>query len=345
MTGIVWKDPAVVLTLVGNAACATINGLSPTAGDAYVVTDASTITLGSISTAIGDIVEYNGTIWVRLENGAGGFVPAGTRAIISTTTAVISPYSTSTDEGKIVDFTGASNTGVDTGDAVDGNALLLQDAGHVGYHDNEGYVFEGTVPTGSWILFTGAGTINAGAGLTKSGNTLNVGAGTGIAVGADTVAVDVTASLNITGDWNFGTGAGILGLPTAASTTEGDIWYVTAGDRVAFYAVASVKTVWDDAALAASSAQYSVLVADASTGWVEDTGFKVTSGAVTTGSWTATAVAAGYGGTGLDTSGSTGVATVSAGTWFVASSLAANLGGTGLTTYTDVGRILYSSGA
>jgi hypothetical protein len=35
-------------------------------------------------------------------------------------------------------------------------------------------------------------TVNAGAGLTKSGQTLNVGAGTGITVGADTVSADTT---------------------------------------------------------------------------------------------------------------------------------------------------------
>lgn len=40
-----------------------------------------------------------------------------------------------------------------------------------------------------WVQFSGAGQIDAGAGLTKSGNTLNVGAGTGIVVGADDVAL------------------------------------------------------------------------------------------------------------------------------------------------------------
>ena len=41
----------------------------------------------------------------------------------------------------------------------------------------------------TFVQFTGAGQILAGAGLTKSGNTLDVGAGTGIAVAADTVAL------------------------------------------------------------------------------------------------------------------------------------------------------------
>lgn len=41
----------------------------------------------------------------------------------------------------------------------------------------------------TFVQFTGAGQILAGAGLTKSGNTLDVGAGSGIAVAADTVGL------------------------------------------------------------------------------------------------------------------------------------------------------------
>ena len=41
----------------------------------------------------------------------------------------------------------------------------------------------------TFVQFTGAGQILAGAGLTKAGNTLDVGAGTGLAVAADTVGL------------------------------------------------------------------------------------------------------------------------------------------------------------
>lgn len=44
----------------------------------------------------------------------------------------------------------------------------------------------------SFTQFTGTGAITAGAGLTKSGNTLDVGAGDGIDVAADSIAVDVS---------------------------------------------------------------------------------------------------------------------------------------------------------
>lgn len=47
----------------------------------------------------------------------------------------------------------------------------------------------GTTPI-PWTQFSGAGSITAGAGLTKSGNTIDVGAGSGILVAADSISVD-----------------------------------------------------------------------------------------------------------------------------------------------------------
>jgi hypothetical protein len=44
----------------------------------------------------------------------------------------------------------------------------------------------------TWVQFAGAGTYTAGNGLTLTGNVLDVGAGTGITVAADTVAVDTS---------------------------------------------------------------------------------------------------------------------------------------------------------
>ena len=53
-------------------------------------------------------------------------------------------------------------------------------------------------------------------------------------------------------------------------------------------------------------------------------------GTITTGGWQGTAVGSTYGGTGQDSSGWTGVATVSSGTWSNASEMPVTLGGTGL---------------
>lgn len=54
---------------------------------------------------------------------------------------------------------------------------------------NDGAVVVGTTAL-VFTQFTGIGSLVAGAGLTKTGTTVDVGAGTGISVGADSVAVD-----------------------------------------------------------------------------------------------------------------------------------------------------------
>ena len=52
----------------------------------------------------------------------------------------------------------------------------------------------------SWIQFSGAGQINAGDGLSKTGNTLDVNTGNGLQIDSDAVAIDttITADLNST---------------------------------------------------------------------------------------------------------------------------------------------------
>jgi hypothetical protein len=55
----------------------------------------------------------------------------------------------------------------------------------------------------SFVQFTGAGQIIAGAGLTKTGNTIDVGEGEGIKVNVDDVAVDFTVVPNLTGNNTF----------------------------------------------------------------------------------------------------------------------------------------------
>lgn len=201
-SGLQWRTPVAVHGLVGNAGFATLNGLTPTEADAYVVTDTGTLTAGSVSVTPGDLVQYDidSSIWVLVVPDSGGFVPADTRVTLSTVTALITPYTDATDDGKIVEFSGSSNTGADTSEATDGSAVLV--TGEGAYHENAGFVFDGTVPTGSWVQFTGAGQVVAGAGLDKSGNTIFVGNGDGIKVNADTIEVELSASnpgLELTG--------------------------------------------------------------------------------------------------------------------------------------------------
>jgi hypothetical protein len=66
------------------------------------------------------------------------------------------------------------------------NGLTQADTGWVCTNDGAGAL--GSTPI-TFVQFSGAGQIVAGAGLTKTGNTLDVGAGTGISVAADTVGI------------------------------------------------------------------------------------------------------------------------------------------------------------
>ncbi len=66
------------------------------------------------------------------------------------------------------------------------------------------------------------------------------------------------------------------------------------------------------------------------------------SGQVTAGEWQGSAIDSQYGGTGMDTSDSTGVATISSGTWSVDSQLGVTLGGTGTDTQFTKGSLIFA---
>lgn len=94
--------------------------------------------------------------------------------------------------------------------AIDANASSEVTAGMYTFvsegtaNGNAGFVLTtddpitlGTTPL-VFVQFSGAGQITAGAGLTKSGNTLNTGAGTGITINADDVAIDTAVTVDKT---------------------------------------------------------------------------------------------------------------------------------------------------
>lgn len=186
-----WKDPVSVLRLIGNLTIAGIDLLTPTAGDAYVATDAGTPAAGTSDALVaGSIAEFDGTSWLEVVAGSGGFVPAGTRALLDTRTALIAPYTDATDDGKVVDFTGTSNTGAATGEAVEGNALIV--SGEQSIYENNAYTFDGVVPTGTWRLINQGGGLTAGNGILISSNTVSVKPDA--TTGGNVIPVDVTAN-------------------------------------------------------------------------------------------------------------------------------------------------------
>lgn len=188
-----------------------------------------------------------------------------------------------------------------------------------------------------WQQFSGAGTFNAGAGLTNSGTTFNVGAGLGITVNADDVALASTVAgdgltytsgvlavggtsnrISVTADaidiastyvgqtsiTTLGTVATGTWNATTIGTTKGGTGLTSyvAGDLI--YG-SGVNTL---AKLTKPTSATSLLTMDSAgaPAWAALSATGITGvGTLTSGTWNATAIGPVYGGTGL-TSYSTG---------------------------------------
>ena len=113
-------------------------------------------------------------------------------------------------------------TDFDTSTEITSGAFTFVETGS-SYADS-GWVMttDGSVTVGttslSWTQFSGAGQITAGTGMTKSGNTLNVGTGSNILVSADAVAMcSIVTSLTTVCATNF---AGTLATAAQATVTS-----------------------------------------------------------------------------------------------------------------------------
>jgi Phage tail repeat like len=98
----------------------------------------------------------------------------------------------------VVKVTGAPDRSTDADTAAEITASFAVFVEEGTYNADSGWTLtnDGPVTIGTTALvftqFTGLGQITAGSGLTKTGNTLNVGAGTGIIANADDIAIDTT---------------------------------------------------------------------------------------------------------------------------------------------------------
>ena len=141
-------------TLTANAnAALSVDGANPSASDRILVKDQAA-------------PAQNG-IYTVTATGSGAAVSVLTRATDYDTT------------GKVTD---GSFTFIETGTANADNGYVMT---------TNGDIVMGTTAI-EFDQFSGAGQITAGAGLTKTGNTIDVGAGTGITVNANDVAVATT---------------------------------------------------------------------------------------------------------------------------------------------------------
>lgn len=176
----------------------------------------------------------------------------------------------------------------DTTTEVTAGAFTFVESGTV--NADSGWVVstDGTITIGTTAIafaqFSGAGQIIAGNGLTKTGSTLNVGAGTGLTVNADDIALtgQALALHNLASNGIIArTAAGTVAARTLAGTANRVT--ITNGDGVA-----GNPTI------------------DIASNYVGQNTI-TTLGTVTTGTWNAGVVGVVYGGTGLNTLTSRGI--------------------------------------
>ena len=243
--------------------------------------------------------------------------------------------------GNLIFGTGGFGTGtsVGTGNIGIGTAgpdrrLDVLDASNpqmrLTYTDGTVYTDFRTNSGGDLVITPSGGDISIVGNLLPSANdTYDLGSSSyrfkDAYLGGDTLHIGT--SLTDEGTIGYNTSTNILAFGTDA-TTQGDIAFFT-----------------DDLYLDRSSGY--VGIGDTSPASLFTVGngdlFQInTSGQVVAGTWNGTAIGAQYGGTGLNTSSSTGIATVSSGTWSIASSIGVAQGGTGTTTQFTPGSVVFA---
>jgi phage-related tail fiber protein len=206
-------------------------------------------------------------------------------ALIAGDRVLVKDQSTAAANGIYVVAAGAwvRSTDADSSPKVTGGMFTFVEEGTA--NADSGWVLTTNAPITlgttslAFTQFSGAGQITAGAGLARTGNTLDIGAGTGIQVNADDVAL---ATSNVLSLFNLAT-SGLIAR-TAANTVmartitgTANRIAITNGDGV------SGNPTLDIAATYAGQNTITTL------------------GTITTGTWNAATLAVGYGGTGVTT--------------------------------------------
>lgn len=203
---------------------------------------------------------------------------------------LVKDQSTASENGIYIVASGAWTRAADfdTTTEVTAGAFTFVESGTV--NADSGWVVstDGAITIGTTAIafaqFSGAGQITAGNGLTKTGNTLNVGAGTGLTVNADDIALtgQALALHNLASNGIIArTAAGTVAARTVTGTANRVT--ITNGDGVA-----GNPTI------------------DIASNYVGQNTI-TTLGTVTTGTWNAGVVGVVYGGTGLNTLTSRGI--------------------------------------
>jgi hypothetical protein len=266
-TGLNVKDSVRVAT-TGVLTVAYANG---TSGVGATLTNAGTqsaLTIDSIVLVVGDRVLVKDQT-TKLQNGIYTVTNIG-----SASTNWILTRAVDADNSPAGEIAGGDFVFVEEGTDNADNGFVIT---------TNGAITIGTTAI-DWVQFSGAGQITAGNGLTKSGNTLNVGGANGITVTADAVELtgQALALHNLASNGIITrTAAGAVSARTITGTT-GKIT-VTNGDGVA--------------------GNPTITIASDYVGQTTIT----TLGTVTSGTWNATTIAVGYGGTGQTSLTSRGV--------------------------------------
>jgi hypothetical protein len=129
---------AATLAIMNNTASAWTTRVI---GDCVVCGAAGTPAGGGGAVAVGDIAEWNGTLWTVIKAAVAGIVPAGTRLLVSRGD-LLSPMTDGTHENYIAEFNGITNTPTFTA-PVDGLMVVVK--GEDSLWENMQFVFDTTI--------------------------------------------------------------------------------------------------------------------------------------------------------------------------------------------------------